>query len=162
MPRKLLLGLILIAGVLYILSLYGLYPGATPVLNGTAEQPRVETVKLYFVEVADSQEKLVSVARPLRIKAGESLEKKAIELLLEGPGEMAELDTAIPSGSRLLSLELKSGLARADFSRELEPPGGSAWVTAVREQIEKTLLQFDSVEAVEITVEGESEDVLQP
>ncbi len=71
--------------------------------------------------------------------------------------------SAIPSGTRLVSFALSNGVAKAVLSAELEPGGGSCVVSAVRAQIEKTLLQFSAVKKVEISVEGKTkEETLQP
>jgi spore germination protein GerM len=57
---------------------------------------------------------------------------------------------------------IEDGVAYADFSSELEVSGGSAMVMMIREQIEKTLLQFETIDSVVISIEGDSEEVLQP
>ena len=53
------------------------------------------------------------------------------------------------------------GAVTVDFSSDLDPGGGSAWITAIQEQVTNTLLQFDGVDEAVILVEGE-EDALQP
>ena len=85
--------------------------------------------------------------------------------MLEGP-TAEELEQGfmsnIPEGTRLVSLEFINGTAKANFSSELNQTAGSCTVLGIRAQIEETLKQFKTVSAVEIMVEGESEEVLQP
>ncbi|MFH1392074.1 MAG: GerMN domain-containing protein [bacterium] len=73
-------------------------------------------------------------------------------------------DTAIPAGTKLLSLQIKDSIAIAEFSKELQNyGGGSCRVAAIRAQIENTLKQFPTVNQVIISIEGMSpEEVLQP
>ena len=132
----------------------------------TEEETLLETmrIKLYFVKTVDGQEEIVEVERtvPFNIAAG----RAAIEELLKGllSSEEAEgLSTAINKGVELLSLEIQDGVARADFNEKLEEGvAGSAWVNAIRSQIEQTLLQFDTVNEVVISINSRTEDILQP
>ncbi len=105
----------------------------------------------------------------------------ALRELLNGPpdGNAAGATSALPTlkeilsypGRRqdwgyevkLLKLTIVDGVATANFSDELRAyGGGSARVLMIRHQIERTLLQFPSVEQVVIEIEGQSADVLQP
>lgn len=64
---------------------------------------------------------------------------------------------------RLLKLTIENGVALANFSPELRAyGGGAARVSAIRQQIERTLLQFPSVQQVVIAVDGVTEGVLEP
>lgn len=95
-----------------------------------------------------------------------ALARAALEKLLEGPTHeerAAGFETLIPSGVRINSLVINNGVARADFSRELtEGIAGSCRVVAIRAQIETTLKQFPTVKNVMLSVEGETETILQP
>ena len=128
------------------------------------EEESVSAVDLFYYYMEEEQEQLVSVEREIKPKNG--IEEATLRALLEGvtEEEAEEMNYAstIDEDTELLSFSVEEGVATADFSEEIEPAGGSAWVTAVREQIEKTLLQFESIEEVVILVEGESEDILQP
>lgn len=84
----------------------------------------------------------------------------ALEELLKGPTPEEEAQgystSILPEwGVKILSLEIKDGVAFVDFSKELQSyGGGSARVTAICQQIMKTLLQFAEVKNVELFVEG--------
>jgi hypothetical protein len=64
---------------------------------------------------------------------------------------------------RLLKLTIANGVATANFSKELRAyGGGSARVQTIRQQIERTLKQFRSVQNVVIQIEGQTATELQP
>lgn len=99
------------------------------------------------------------------IPSTSGIARAALEELLRGPtaAERAQsFDSEIPDGTRLRDITIANGVARADFSRELNSAAGSCRVTAVRAQIERTLRQFPSVRRVVISVEGNSAEALQP
>jgi hypothetical protein len=120
--------------------------------------------------------------RPTR-RLAHSLETQAVgtaalELLLAGP-QQPGLSTALPTPEeiqsypgrqpdwgdrvRLLGLTIEDGVATANSSQEIRAyGGGSARVQIIRAQITQTLLQFPTVQEVQIAVEGEVETALQP
>ncbi len=89
-----------------------------------------------------------------------------LELLIAGPSETEKQQgyfSSINSDTWVKSLIIKDGVARADFSAELEKnSGGSCRVAAIRAQITETLKQFETVKSVIISVEGNVEEALQP
>jgi hypothetical protein len=121
-------------------------------------------INLYFIEVIDGQEEIVVVEReiPYTIRTAQA----AILELLKGPNP-SEVDrglsTAIAEGVELNNIYIEDRVVYADFNETLdEGVAGSAWVTSIRSQIEKTLNQFETVDEVVISVNGETEDILQP
>lgn len=139
----------------------------------------------------ESETRLVDVAwidssgNPLVFKQaigpGPQIASAALRELLNGPteGNLADARTALPSvqeivqyGGRgpdwgyeikLIKLTIENGIATANFSKELQAyGGGSGRVQAIRQQIERTLKQFPSVQQVVIQIEGQSAGVLQP
>ena len=118
------------------------------------------SIGLYFIMIVEGQEMIVTVPRD--IPRTMTPEKVALEALVAGP-ITGGISTAIPEGTEILSIDIEDGVATADFNEKLqEGVAGSARVTAIREQIEKTLLQFDTVNQVIITVNGQSEGILEP
>lgn len=113
-----------------------------------------------------------------RIQRTPAIGTATLEALLAGPREPG-LSTAIPTPEevqqypgreddwgervRLLNLTIEDGVATANFSQEMRAyGGGSARVQSIREQINRTLKQFPTVDEVRIAIEGETEGVLQP
>ncbi len=117
---------------------------------------------IYFVIFEENKEEVTPIKRMV---TGDGVEKQALLLLLEGLTEEEKnsgYSTAINEGVKVNSFEIEEKVAMVDFSRELEVLGGSALVTMVRNQIEKTLLQFGTIENVVISIDGETEEILQP
>lgn len=101
-----------------------------------------------------------------RVWKTEAVGRAALEELLRGPTP-EELDagftTSINPGVEIQSLTIENGVARVDFSDELERAvGGSCRVAAIRSQITETLKQFPTVTGVTISIDGRTEDILQP
>lgn len=92
--------------------------------------------------------------------------KAALEELLKGStaDEQSQgYSTSIKPGVVLNSLKIENGIGYADFNDALdEGVAGSCLVTMIRSQITQTLKQFPTVEEVVISINGESEEVLQP
>lgn len=92
--------------------------------------------------------------------------KAALEELLKGPNVLegnGGYTTNLNPGVVLNSLTVTNGVARADFNAALDSGvAGSCRVGAIRAQIEQTLKQFASVKQVVISVNGETEEILQP
>ncbi|MBD3362258.1 hypothetical protein GF362_00890 [Candidatus Dojkabacteria bacterium] len=100
------------------------------------------------------------------IKKTEAMGKAAINELLKGP-EQDEVDdgysTSIPEGVVLQSLRIENDIAYADFNEKLDyQVGGSCRVESIRSQISQTLKQFPTVNQVIISINNESNDILQP
>ncbi len=89
-----------------------------------------------------------------------------LEFLLRGPGEKEKSTgyfTSINLGVKVQKISFQEGILNVDFSEELEREvGGSCRVSAIRAQIIETLKQFPEVKDVKISVNGRSEDILQP
>lgn len=92
--------------------------------------------------------------------------RAALDELLRGPTETEKTEgfsTSINTGVKIQSLEIVRGVASVDFDDQLEfQMGGSCRVAAIRAQITETLKQFPMVEEVIISVNGRTEDILQP
>jgi len=134
-------------------------------LNLLSTKP--STFKLYFGKSSSSSSLDCSLVFPVERTIAETaaIGRASIAELLKGPtdAELAQgYTTSIPVDTALNSLVIGDRTAKADFTRSLEPGGGSCRVTAIRSQIEETLRQFDTVDNVVISVEGNSETALQP
>lgn len=96
----------------------------------------------------------------------QALAKTAIDLLLQGPSREEYKNgyqTSINSGVELKSVKIQNGTAFADFDQTLQAQvGGSCKVSAIRSQITETLKQFPTVKNVIISIDGQTEEILQP
>lgn len=92
--------------------------------------------------------------------------RAALEELFKGPTPQEKSGgyfTSINPGVTIQRLVIEGGTAYADFDRRLEDAvGGSCRVAAIRGQITETLRQFPTVNEVVVSIDGRTEDILQP
>ncbi len=92
--------------------------------------------------------------------------RAALEELFKGPTAQETKDgyfTNIPAGVKIQKLTIENGLAEVDLSNELQQGvGGSCRVDSIRAEITETLKQFPTVQSVTISINGKTEDILQP
>ncbi len=126
------------------------------------------TVKAYFnnsgLDPEASCNKVFSVER--QVPKTTSIARTALEELLKGPS-LLEQDqkffTSINPGVKIQKITIENGIAKVDFNNKLEEAvGGSCRVSAIRAQITQTLKQFSTVKSVIISIDGRTEDILQP
>lgn len=118
-------------------------------------RPKVE-VKLYFAKYTETEFYLGTETR--QIEQNQNLYKKAIEELIKGP-QSSELYPTLPSTTKVISVELKDGLAIVNLSKEIltdtsEIPHSSTTEVLAISSIVNTLTEFDEIEKVKIIVEG--------
>jgi len=135
------------------------------VINASAN---LTTVKVYFandkLDPDVTCEKVFSVERQV-IKT-DAIAKTALEELLKGVTEKERASgyrTTINEGVKINKLTIVNGIAKVDFNETMgEAVGGSCRVNFIRKQIEQTLKQFSTVKSVVISINGDSEYILQP
>ena len=138
---------------------------AVPVVFSQGE---TTVVKVFFSHEESRTEMDCSVTSPRErvIAKTQAVARAAIELLLVGPTleeKSAGYFTSINPSVKLNSISIQAGKAKVDFNGQLEQAvGGSCRVSAIRSQIEDTLRQFPTVKEVIISVNGRTEDILQP
>jgi hypothetical protein len=113
-------------------------------------------VRVYFV--GDE-----AVATAGRTVEGPAVGRGAVEALLTGPqGVEVEIGqvSEIPAGTELLDIDVTDGLATADLSGDFEAGGGSLSMQLRVAQLVFTLTQFDSVDRVDITIDGEAVEAI--
>jgi hypothetical protein len=132
-------------------------PTAAPSPTASPTEAPAETivVRAYFVlQGGTGVEGLVPTLRD--VPATPAVARAAMETLLAGEilDDYDVLATAIPSGTRLLDLSVKDGIATVDLSREFESGGGSASMSYRLGQVVYTLTQFPTVDAVTFRIDG--------
>lgn len=127
------------------------------------------TIKVFFGNTKDYLqffycEKVSPIDR--RIQKTQAVAKAALTELLKGPTITEEKQgfiTNLNSGVKINSLTVENGVAKLDFNEQLEyQVGGSCRVVAIQAQITETLKQFPTVDNVIISINGRTEDILQP
>ncbi|MBI1866359.1 MAG: GerMN domain-containing protein [Candidatus Staskawiczbacteria bacterium] len=125
-------------------------------------------VKLYFNNnIMDPEyacQKVFPVDRG--VSETKAVARAALDELLKGPTKQEILDgffTSISPDVKIQKLTIENTVAKVDFDSNLEKNvGGSCRVTAIRNQITQTLLQFKTIKSVIISIDGRTEDILQP
>ncbi len=128
-----------------------------------------KTVKIFFNNTKfdpglTNCSKVYSVNR--FIEPTSAVARAALEELLKGP-TVSEKNIGylnnLNSGIKIQKLTIENGIAKVDFSAELEKNvGGSCRTGAIIAQIKETLKQFPTVQDVVISIDGRIEDILQP
>lgn len=153
------------------------------------EPPQLYTVEVYFSHTSLSESETCVQPVTRTVSGSGPVEWLALEALLEGPTPEEEAQgflTSIPdpeevaafkeqaidsgqpvpySGDRVLlqSLKKEDGTVTVDFSAEMKAyGGGSLRVMCIRQEITKTLEQFPGIENVVISIDGQTEGVLEP
>lgn len=130
--------------VLIILSLLVL-TSACLVNNKTA------TVKLYYTNKDNSQ--ILTESKEVQYSRNKTLPQAAMEALLKGP-EKEGLKSTIPSGTKLLNVEVKDKIATVNLSEDFSGfPGMMAESLAVI-SIVNTLTDLEGIEKAHILVDG--------
>ncbi len=75
---------------------------------------------------------------------------------------LEELLKSFPAGSKLNSLVIVNGEARADFNAVTESGGGSCGMGVRTAQIYQTLLQFPTIKTIKLSIDGRTQDIFQP
>lgn len=123
-------------------------------------------VKVYFNNSAANASCETVFYSERQIPKTEAPARAALEQLLMGPTNIertAGFSTSINPGVKIQSLVIANGVAKVDFSQELqEGVAGSCRVIAIRSQIEQTIKQFSTVTSVVISINGQAEGILQP
>lgn len=136
-----------------------------PVTFGKSETTKV---KVFFgnnkLDPEVSCNKVFAVER--EVPKTTAVARAALLELFKGPTEAeksAGYFTSINPGVAIQNLIIENGVAKADFDETLERAvGGSCRVSAISAEIRETLKQFPSVKSVIISIDGRTEDILQP
>lgn len=135
----------------------------------TPIKPETMDLKVFFGSSSvnnnqDICDKVFAVTRT--VPKTEAVARAALTELLKGPTEEDKaltFTTMINPGVKIQSLTIENGTAKVDFDKTLEDKvGGSCRVGIILKQITETLKQFPTVKDVVISIDGRTEDILQP
>lgn len=137
----------------------GATPSAAPASTATPAAAGTTIVRAYFLLGGEpGSEGLVPVLR--EVPKTTAVAKAAMNAVLAGPtsAESGErtISSAIPAGTRLLSVAIKNGIATVDLSTEFDSGGGSTSMQYRLAQVVYTLTQFSTVKSVVFQIEGET------
>lgn len=133
-----------------------------------AIQAGEQEVSVFFNENTPTEVLQVAVKRGVFASDDEAVVAlSTVRELLKGPTADEEEDrgllTAIPEGTEAHSVVIQDGVATVDFNETFDlGVGGATLVTAIRQQVEKTLRQFSLISFVKMTIDGDRDAVLEP
>ncbi len=128
-----------------------------------SDEEETVNVKIFFGKTNDGED-LFPVER--NVPNTDLIPEYTLLQLIDGPTD-EEIEegyyTSINKETEILNLLIANNIAYIDFGPQLEEgASGSATVLLIRNQINQTLTQFENIESVVISIEGETEDILQP
>jgi germination protein M len=126
-------------------------PPATTGKEQTGTVPTVLSLQVWFTR----GDGLVAVRRTHQPTP--RVATAAIEALLEGPTaeeQAAGFASAVPSGTRLLGITIRNGVATVDLTSEYQSGGGSRSMQTRLGQVVYTLTQFPTVQQVRFRLDG--------
>ncbi len=133
------------------------------------EQEEKTEVRVFFGNtIMNPQTMDCKLVYPVRreIKTIPQIAKATVEELLKGPTDEEKSQgyiTGINKGVEIQKISIEDGTLKIDFNEKLEEGiGGSCMVAMIMSQIVTTLKQFPAVEEVIVSIDGRTEDILQP
>jgi germination protein M len=166
--KKRSLVLLLVLCLLVVTALTGCNTSGNNNANPTElpknNEPNLDTVEIVLYFSDDQAMYLVPEKRNVSIEEGASDEVLATSILKEliaGP-QNKELHATIPAEAKVLSVKINEGVASADFSQELQSKhwGGSTGEGMTLNSIANTLTELDSIDKVELLIEGKKVESL--
>lgn len=159
-----LIFVVCVAGAMFLLT--KVYDGVSS--NTATAIDWEKQVNVYFGNSKMGSSEDCSKVFPLSrtILNAETFGPGALEVLLKGVSQEekdAGYFTSINDKVLVQKFEIKNGVAYVDFdSRFNEGMGGSCRVTSIKSQIENTLNNLPDIDSVVISVNGETEGILEP
>ena len=143
-------------------------PCGSPTPVDSPSPVEMTEVQVFFNNSKFDPEASCNIVFPVKreIQKTEAVGRAALEQLLAGPTQEekdAGYFTSINPGVKIQKLTIVDGTAKVDFDAQLEfQVGGACRVSAIRSEITQTLKQFPTVKEVVISIDGRTEDILQP
>lgn len=147
---------------------------ATAVHTQPSPKPSPDKVeaKIFFANSEkDPQEEKPDITYPipltLKSEAPEEIARKMLDQLITGPAESYRKQgyyTALDPATKVNSVKIENNTIRIDFNSRINEGGGSCIMDQRRSQIEHTFLNMPgiNIKKVSISVNGDTENVLQP
>ncbi|HBR17509.1 MAG TPA: hypothetical protein DD725_07880 [Deltaproteobacteria bacterium] len=143
---------------IYLLAKYG-DKIPTYLIPRKIDRTEIKTVNLYF----SNEEGLALNAEKGGIEKGSLTKeiKETIKRLISGPE--GKFTNTIPAGTKLLSVDIKEGIAYLNFSKEISENhhgGSSAELQTIYSIVNTVTLNFPEVKKVQLLIEGKKAKTL--
>jgi spore germination protein GerM len=125
-------------------------------------EKELSEVKVFFIKINESSEKIILTPVERNVKKGAELENAFIELI-KGPTQKEKKNgilTAFPENVKLRKVSVKNGIAEIDFSSAIESGSGSDILMSRIDQIIWTATQIEGVKGVLIKINGKTRATL--
>jgi Sporulation and spore germination/Immunoglobulin-like domain of bacterial spore germination len=125
--------------------------GSTSTPTETGGEATMTPLRVYFVRL----ERMGVAGR--EVQSTPAVGAAALRELLAGPtaeDQAADLQSEIPTGTKLNGLTIDNGVATVDLSKAFESGGGSTSMQLRVAQVVYTLTQFPSVKRVQFKIDG--------
>ncbi len=136
-------------------------PTPEPVATSTPEpEPPVAELRKVIVYFVRGEHLGAAVHQ---VEATEAMAAAALGELLAGPSAEeleAGLASEIPEDTRLLGVDIESGVATVDLSGEFESGGGSLSMTLRIAQVVYTLTAFPTIDSVAFRIDGDPAEAI--
>lgn len=159
--------IILTALLLCVVVIYGLNAEKEVDVASPVEEKIM--VKVFFGNIVNDPNVMdCDVVYPVEreVMKTPAVARAALEELFKGPTKdeiNQSFFTSINEGVTIQKLGIVDGVAMVELSKKLEEAvGGSCRTAAIRAQITQTLKQFPTIKDVIISIDGRTEDILQP
>ena len=124
-------------------------------------------VDIYLVDLTKAETESCEADVPLKrmILNAETFGPGALDALIKGPmaEESQKYFSAISPATLIQKFEVRDGVAYIDLSSELiADSGGSCRAMVIRSQIDNTLMALSDIDSVVLSVDGETEGILEP
>lgn len=132
-----------------------------PAEDGSTPADTAEPAQPIFVRVYLTRGDKLAVSTR-RIPATKAVATAAVRELLAGPtsDEVSYgLNTTIPTGTKLIGVTVKGGVATVNLTGSFESGGGSLSMTMRLAQVVYTLTQFSTIKSVDFSLDGKPVDV---
>ncbi len=112
----------------------------------TSAAPDAVDVSVYFLDEGELEPRFLAVEAPATLQ-------KALDLLVSGPPEDADVSTSIPTGTVVRRATLSKGVARIDLSDKINEIQSRSEKEAFA-QMTFTAFDIEGVEKVRFSIEG--------
>ena len=141
--------------------------GSSSLSNSASAFEWEKQVSVYFVDLKKAETSNCEASMPLKrtVPNAETLGPGAVVMLLKGltPDEREFYYYAINQDVLLQKFEIKNRVAYVDFNSNLnQGVAGSCNVIAIRSQIENTLNNLPDIDSTVISINGQTEGILEP
>lgn len=128
-----------------------------PLLTSCTQESKTAAITLYYTNEDNS--KILTEDRQVKVTRDNPIHRLAVEELLKGPTKQG-LKSTIPSGTKLLDIEVEDKIATVNLSKEFSGFPGIMAESFALISVVNTLSDLPDIQKVQVLVEGK--DLIAP